>query len=167
MLSIFLTLLISYIFISFFGYLAHWALHQKWMGFFNIAHMTHHLKMYPPEDYTSDVYRHAGKDSTPRYFIGLVSPLIIGPIILGILGVLPFSVVAVILGMEAALGFLHNYIHDTFHINNHWMNRIPVLRDIFHKWNRLHYLHHVDMRKNYGIFLFHWDRILGTFWKSN
>lgn len=167
MLAFFLTLLISYIVTSLFGYVIHWSLHQSWAGQFNNAHMTHHLKLYPPEDFTSDTYRHAGKDSTPKFFAMAAIPLILTPIVLGLLGILPFYLVITVLVVEGIMGFLHDHIHDLFHINNNWMSRVPVLRDIFHKWTRLHYLHHVDMEKNYGIFVFHWDRLLGTFWKRD
>jgi len=162
-----LTILISYIITSLFGYVIHWSLHQSWAGQFNTAHMTHHLKLYPPEDFTSDTYRHAGKDSTPKFFALAAIPLIITPIILGALGILSWYLVVTVLVMEGLMGFLHDYIHDAFHIYNHWMSRVPVLKVIFHKWVELHYLHHVNMEKNYGIFVFHWDRLFGSFWKRS
>lgn len=165
MVAVLLTILITYIIVSLFGYVVHWALHQTWAGQVNNAHMTHHLKLYPPEDYTSDTYRHAGKDSTPKFFAIAAIPLILCPIILGLLGILSWTLAITTLVVEGIMGFLHNYIHDAFHINNHWMTRTPLLKDIFHKWNELHYLHHVDMSTNYGIFVFHWDRVFGSFWK--
>lgn len=167
MLAFFLTLLITYFITSLFGYVIHWSLHQSWAGQFNNAHMTHHLKLYPPEDYTSDTYRHAGKDSTPKFFAMAAIPLILTPIVLGFLGILPIYLVITVLVVEGLMGFLHDYIHDAFHINNHLMTRIPGVKDIFSKWTQLHYLHHVDMGKNYGIFVFHWDRVFRTFWKRS
>lgn len=163
--AVFFTILISYLITSFFGYVVHWSLHQSWTGFLNKAHMTHHLKMYPPEDYLSDTYRHAGKDSTPKFFIIAALPVILAPIILGVLGVLSISTVIIILLTQAVMGFLHDYIHDALHIKNHLLTRIPVVKVIFDKWVRLHYLHHVDMEKNYGIFVFHWDHVFRSFWK--
>lgn len=164
--AVLLTILITYIVTSLFGYVIHWSLHQTWAGQFNNAHMTHHLKLYPPEDFTSDSYRNAGKDSTPKFFAMAALPLIGLPIVLFAVGFLPLHLMIVALAVEGAMGFLHDYIHDAFHISRHWMSRVPVLKDIFHKWVALHYLHHVDMGKNYGIFVFHWDRIFRTFWRK-
>ena len=164
MAAILLTILISYIVTSLFGYVVHWSLHQTWAGGFNKAHMTHHEILYPPSDFTSDTYRNAGKDSTPKFFALAALPLILTPIILWAVGVLPLSLMITVLVVEGIMGFLHDYIHDAFHITNHWMSRTPVLRDIFAKWTQLHYLHHVDMKKNFGIFVFHWDRIFKSFW---
>lgn len=166
MAAIFLTILITYIVISLFGYVIHWSLHQPWLGKFNDSHMTHHLKLYPPSDFLSETYRHAGKDSTVKLFAFAVIPLILTPIVLYFLGVLSLSLMITVLVVEGIVGFLHDYIHDAFHISNHWMSRVPVLRDIFGVWVKLHYLHHVDMGKNYGIFVFHWDHVFRTFWKK-
>lgn len=163
MLAFFLTLLISYCVISLFGYVMHWVLHQSWMGSINQAHMTHHQKLYPPDDYVSDYYRRAGKDAAPKFFIIAALPLIIAPLVLCILGILPWYLLLTIWLMEALMGFLHDYLHDAFHIKNHWLNHLPVVRDIFRRWNYLHYLHHVDMGANYGIFSFHWDRLFKTY----
>lgn len=125
--------------------------------------MSHHLKMYPPEDYSSDVYRHAGNSSTPKYFALVALPVILAPIVLGILGILPLHLVLIVLAMEGLMGLLNDRVHDAFHINKHWMSRMPGLRTLFARWNKLHYLHHVDMSKNYGIFTFHWDHLFGTY----
>jgi len=163
MLLLLLTLLISFVGSTLFGYSVHWALHQSWAGRFNSSHMTHHLKLYPPSDFTSDVYRHAGKDSTIKTFTVAAIPLVALPIILGVLGILSWPLVLVALVVEGLMGFLHDYLHDSMHIENHFLTRIPVVKGIFQRWVHLHYLHHVDMSKNYGIFVFHWDRLFRTF----
>ena len=167
MAAILLTLFITYVVTSLFGYVVHWSLHQDWAGSFNKAHMTHHQILYPPSDFTSEKYRHAGKDSTPKFFALAALPLILTPIVLWAVGILPLSLMITVLVVEGLMGFLHDYLHDTFHIKDHWLSRTPVLRVIFAKWVQLHYLHHVDMGKNFGIFVFHWDRVFKTFWKSD
>lgn len=166
MMAIFLTLLVSFFATTLFGHVVHWSLHQTWTGLVHQAHMTHHLKLYPPSDYTSKVYRNAGKDSTPKFFAVAAIPMILTPIVLWFCGVLPLSLMIAALSMEGVLGFLHNYLHDAFHIEKHWLYGAPFLGVIFGKWVATHYLHHVDMSKNYGIFTFHWDRFFGTFWKA-
>jgi sterol desaturase/sphingolipid hydroxylase (fatty acid hydroxylase superfamily) len=166
MLSILLTAIITFFVSGLFGYVVHRSLHQSWMGVLNRKHMTHHLVLYPPSDYFSDTYRHPGKDNTVLIF-GLFSiPLILAPVILGLCGVLPLSLVVTSIVVMGLMGILHDYIHDAFHLKNHWFTKVPGLKGIFAYWNELHYLHHVDMQKNFGIFLFHWDHIFRTFWKK-
>jgi len=166
MLAIFITALVAFFVSSLFGYVVHRSLHQPLTGRLNQKHMTHHLILYPPSDYTSDQYRNAGVDNTVKIFALAAIPLVAIPILLGVFGVLPISLVITSLIVMGIMGFLHDYIHDSFHIRNHFLTKIPVVRDIFAYWNRLHYLHHVDMQKNFGIFLFHWDHVFKTFWKQ-
>lgn len=166
MFSIFLTALITFFVASLFGYSVHRLLHQPWAGFLNRKHMTHHLKLYPPTDYLSDKYRRAGKDNTLVIFFLAAIPIIITPIILGLCGVLSWVLVVVSIVVMAIMSFLHDYLHDSFHIREHFFNRIPLVKHFFIRWNELHYLHHVDMTKNYGIFLFHFDYIFRSFWSG-
>ena len=166
MIGILVTAVIAFFATSLFGYVVHRSLHQPWTGNLNKKHMTHHLILYPPSDYVSDKYRNAGIDNTVITFVIASIPMVGIPITLGILGILPLPEVITALVVMIGLGFLHNYIHDAFHIKNHFLSRVPGLRNIFAYWNRLHYLHHVDMQKNFGIFLFHWDHVFKTFWKE-
>lgn len=166
MLSVLLTALVAFLVSGLFGYVVHRSLHQKWTGRLNRKHMTHHLTLYPPSDYLSDEYRSPGKDNTVKIFALAALPLVATPIVLGIFGILSVPLVITALVVMLSMGFLHDYIHDAFHIRNHLLTRIPVIKGIFAHWNELHYLHHVDMQKNYGIFLFHWDYLFGTFWKK-
>lgn len=167
MLAILITAFIAFFISSLFGYVVHRSLHQPWMGKLNQKHMTHHLTLYPPTDYLSDKYRDAGKDNTVIIFSIAAIPLVAIPIVLGIFGILSLSLVITTLVVMGIMGFLHSYLHDSFHIRNHFLTRIPVVRDIFDYWVKLHYLHHVDMQKNFGIFLFHWDHVFRTFWKNS
>jgi sterol desaturase/sphingolipid hydroxylase (fatty acid hydroxylase superfamily) len=166
MTTILLTLLITYIVASLFGYVTHWALHQTWMGRFYNAHMTHHLTLYPATEFSSDSYKDAGKDSTLRFFAVASLPLIVIPITLSILGIIPLKIILSILIMEAFVGFFNDYLHNAYHINNHWIGRLPIINTIFFKLIDLHYVHHVKMESNFGIFAFHWDRLFKTFKRS-
>lgn len=167
MVVVLISIIITYTIASLFGYVIHWSLHQPWAGKFNSSHMAHHLKLYPPIDFTSEIYRKAGADSTTKFFAIASLPLIITPIVLCFVGFIPVLCLIAILLTEAIVGFLSDYLHDSFHIKNHWMTCLPVVQVIFERWIHLHYLHHVDMSKNYGIFSFHWDRLFKTFWTSN
>jgi sterol desaturase/sphingolipid hydroxylase (fatty acid hydroxylase superfamily) len=166
MLAIILTALAAFFVSSLFGYVVHRSLHQPWSGKLNRKHMTHHLTLYPSTDYLSDKYRDAGGDNTVIIFAIAAIPVVASPIVLGLLGVLSLPLVITALIIMGIMGFLHSYLHDSFHIRNHFLTRIPGIRVIFAYWNRLHYLHHIDMQKNFGIFLFHWDHVFQTFWKQ-
>jgi sterol desaturase/sphingolipid hydroxylase (fatty acid hydroxylase superfamily) len=163
MLSVVLTILVSYLVTTLFGHVVHWSLHQPWTGWLNNAHMTHHQRLYPPYDYLSDVYRQAGKDSTPKFFAIAAIPLIVAPPILWAVGALPLPMMITILVMELVIGFLHNYLHDAFHIRKHWLYRVPVIKSWFGNWVNLHWQHHIDMQSNFGIFSFFWDRVFSTY----
>lgn len=165
MLAFLLTFLISYLTTSLFAYIIHWSLHQPWAGKANASHMMHHHK-YPPTNFMSKTYRDTGKDSTLRIFAVVSLPLIFGPIIFFLVGILPLYLLLTILVVEAIVGFIYNYLHDAFHINNHWLTRTPWLKDIFRIGIRLHFLHHVNNKTNYGIFDFTWDKLFKTFWKQ-
>jgi hypothetical protein len=166
MLAILLTAIITFFISSLFGYVVHYGLHQKWTGRFNNAHMTHHLRLYPPSDYVSDKYRKAGKDNTLFVFGAAAIPLVALPIVLGISHLLPLALVITSLIVMVMMSFLHSYLHDAFHIRNHWLLSSPVIGKVFARWVHIHWLHHVDMNTNYGIFLFHWDHVFKTYWKD-
>jgi len=163
MLALILTIIISYFVSTLFGHVSHWALHQPWTKGFSQSHLAHHQKLYPPHDYVSKTYRSAGKDSSFTYFFLTSLPLVVAPLILCLLGFISWYLLMVVWLVQGLMGFLHDYMHDSFHIKNHWMNRVPWLGVIFRKWSYLHYLHHVNMEINYGIFSFHWDRAFRTF----
>jgi len=167
MISILIAVIITFVLTTLFGYVVHWSLHQSWAGNYNKAHMTHHLKLYPPSDFTSDKYRSAGKDSTVKTFAIAAIPIILFPVGLCVLGFISWPIMITVWVVQGSVGFIHDWLHDCFHIRNHWLSRIPVIRDIFFKWINLHYLHHVNMETNYGIFSFYWDKLFGTFWDES
>ena len=53
----------------------------------------------------------------------------------------------------------HIYVHIQFHITGSWLERFHW----FLRLQRLHGVHHLDMRKNHAILLPFWDRVLGTY----
>ena len=150
---------ITFVLVVVFGYFAHRSLHQPWTGKFNQAHMTHHNLLYPNGDFFAETYRDPGKDNTVVIF-GLFSiPVLLLPIILQLSGTISLSLMSFVLIEMLGLGFLHNYLHDAFHITNHWLTRFSLYR----KWVALHIRHHRDQQKNFGIFTFMMDRLMGTF----
>lgn len=157
------TLLGAFVLVNLFGYATHKSLHQSWTGRLNKAHMTHHLRLYPPTDFFSDEYRNPGRDNTVIIF-GIASiPLLALPVVIHFLGWMSSPLMFVTLGEMLLLGFLHDYLHDAFHITNHWLNRYSI----FKKWVKLHIYHHVNMQANFGIFTFFLDKLFGTFSNGN
>lgn len=147
---------------STFGYWMHRILHKEWMGRLHRSHMAHHEQHYPSHDFSSDVYREAGKDNTTWTFVVLGSPIILTPIVLWCLHVVDGATMLSMLSGVGLVGFLNIYVHDWLHLNVHATHRISHVRRLI----AIHRVHHEDMGKNFGIYSFVWDRICGTFSKN-
>lgn len=149
-----------------FGYFVHKALHQRWAGRFYKSHLIHHVKLYPIYDFQSDKYRDAGKDNTTWVFLTASLPLGVVPIILYLTGLIGLFVMFVIFSQMCLIGFINSYIHDSFHITNHWLSKVPLFNKFYNKLIEEHYIHHQNVQKNFGIFSFSWDKLLGTYQKK-
>lgn len=159
MLSVIITIPVTFIVITLLGYLLHKALHQKWMGRLYRSHLVHHYTLYPPEDYQSYEYRDAGKDNTTFIFTAAAIPLAIIPVALFILHILSLKLLLTIAFSMAIFGMAHDYLHDAFHIRGYWLTKYKW----FNKLVDLHYVHHIFVQKNLGIYSFFWDRLFGSF----
>ena len=156
--QIFLSILISYVLITLFGHVAHWALHQPWMGRFYKSHLIHH-SLYPASDFESQVYRDAGKNSSAFIFFLLGLPLLLIPVMLCILGFVTWVSCAASIFVILLFGFLNDFVHDSFHIKDHhaakWWPRYTEIK-------KLHLVHHINVQKNFGIYTFFWDFLFKT-----
>jgi sterol desaturase/sphingolipid hydroxylase (fatty acid hydroxylase superfamily) len=144
---------------SFAGYLAHRALHKKWAGPFFKGHMEHHFVQYPSDKLISDTYL------KPKwYHDGLVLFAPVAAAVLGTGGVLGYLLGLSIDGyltfavFTVAFGLLNDYVHNSFHVRKHWLHSFPGYSTI----RELHFQHHVDMTKNFGIVTLIWDRVFKT-----
>ena len=160
MFAVFLTILATFVFTTLFGYVVHRSLHQSWTGSLNRSHMIHHQKLYPPSDFYSEKYRDPGGDNTSRIFALAAIPVVALPIVLWLCGILSLGLAILVVAEMLLIGWLHDYLHDAFHITNHPLTKFKW----FNRLIDLHYLHHIHMSSNIGIFSFWWDRLLGTFW---
>lgn len=141
------------------GWGTHWAIHRPWAGKFYRAHMNHHLRQYPPKDLLSATYRSSGKDDSLFAFVPAIGIAILTwMLLLNYLGVSGWGL-AFVFVESLFVGWLHDYIHEGFHIEGFWLRRYRW----FQKLEDLHYLHHRNMKKNLGIVWFGWDRIFRTF----
>ncbi len=144
--------------ITLFGHVAHWAMHKPWMKALYRAHMVHHFKLYPIDDFESDSYRSAGKDSGTIFFTVLAIPLLAIPIGAWLLTPLSlFWAIGSIVG-GIVFGLLNDWVHASFHVRKNLLRYIPG----WQKMRDRHYQHHIDVTANYGIWLFSWDRVFGT-----
>ncbi len=150
---------LAFVTTTLFGYVAHWALHQKFFGRFHQSHMTHHLKLYPVSDFSSEKYRFAGKDSTIWFFLVAGAPLLILPVVLLLLGKIGLITTILVVAMAGGIGLLNNWFHDSFHIKDHFLNVFGWYRKLV----ELHFEHHVNMQKNFGIFFFAWDKLFKSY----
>lgn len=153
-------LAISLVVATFFGHWIHWAIHQRWAGPAYKGHREHHLELYPPSDLVSEKYR-ASKWYHSGIFLftpGFILLLVVFAAPMWLLG-LPLWTLGVFGGTLLGFGLLNDYVHDNMHVRDHWLNRFGWFRDA----KVVHFLHHRDMKRNFGIFFFAWDRVFGTY----
>ncbi len=141
------------------GYWIHRALHQPWTGPFHRGHMEHHEILYPANRLTSDRYEVAKwYNSGPVLFTpGAILLLIVGALATWILGVTLWHFASFGVGL-IGFGLLNDWVHDSFHLRRHFLQRFSCYRSL----RRLHFLHHVDMEANFGIVSLHWDSVFKT-----
>lgn len=137
----------------------HFCLHRPWFGPFYLSHQHHHMVAYPNSDFSSEVYRSSGIDSTFIFFAIAGLPILAIPITLWWLGILSPILACLSLGQMLFMGLLNNYLHDQVHLNNSWIFQYPFGRFL----RKLHRIHHRSQNKNLGIYLFWIDRLLKTY----
>lgn len=162
MLTLLILLLVTTVVTTFFGYWAHKFLHLKLVARFSKSHEVHHDVLYPITDFKSDKYRSAGKDSTVIFFALASLPVLAIPCVLGLFGVLTLFQTVCVVACMLFIGWFHDYVHEAFHLNTHWFKKVPVVSNYFLKLEKMHYLHHVDDTKNFGILVFWWDQVFHT-----
>ncbi len=160
---ILITILLTFIMITFFGFTLHYCLHRPFMGKFYQMHLTHHFKLYPPENFTSDKYLDPGKDNTVIIFLLMGSPLILLPIVLFAAHIISLPILITAMLSMALFGIPNNFLHDAFHIKHHWLRKYQW----FAKLTDLHFQHHINIKSNYGIYFFGWDRLFGSLQKKS
>lgn len=152
-------LILSVIVASFVGYFVHRAIHKPWTGPLYRGHMEHHLTIYPKERLTSEKYElkkwyHSG----PVLFTpGAVAVILIIGLVCWTFNI-PLMSFAAFSGGLVAFGFLNDYVHDSYHLRRHWLQKFSFYR-VLRRW---HFQHHVNMTKNFGIVDMTWDRVFKT-----
>lgn len=151
-------ILLSLVVASFFGHVTHWALHQTWAGAAHRGHMAHHLTHYPPGHLTSLQYRGAAWHQSGTFLF--TPPLVCVTVLLGAamrLCGLEWSAIGASAATVVVYALASDWFHDSFHLRRY--ARAPLW---YHNLAALHFQHHRDMRCNYGILTFMWDRVFTT-----
>lgn len=149
---------IAYSLTALLGYVIHWTIHQPWAGALYRAHHAHHTSLYPKTDLISERYRSAGSQSTVWTFILAFTPFLAMPPLLAAVGWIYWGQAVVAILSMGVVGILNDVFHDSFHIKRHWLRKVPG----YNKMQRRHFLHHVNMRCNFGIYGFGWDWFFGS-----
>jgi Fatty acid hydroxylase superfamily len=137
------------------GWFLHRLAHCPWAGPYHRYHMRHHLEFYPPERFSSDRYLGDFKTS----LVVWMAPFFV------VLGAIAYALMALPAWLAAVAGagaaaWLNDSLHTAFHLRETlWSG----LGDWFARRKLRHFLHHVDMLANMGIWEHAIDRRLGTF----
>lgn len=144
------------------GWVAHWVSHQPWSGPLFMKHMTHH-RLYSAVDLVSDRYRSAKHDNSAFIFTPVIVTVL--AIWVGILAYIGcgWLCCSLVVALAALVGVLHDWVHSTFHIRNHWLVRRSRY---LQRLQGIHWQHHRKVRVNFGILWFGWDRVLRTYRKA-
>jgi len=142
----------------------HWAAHQRWLLYpMWKVHMYHHWVVYPPKRFMSIEYKNDKKGRTTLGSILHDGPLYLGMmtniLILWHFKLLRPTDIIVSIFTYASVGSYSNWLHHTFHIEGHWIERFVY----FHDLRALHYTHHQGTAKqNYGFLDFCGDVATGS-----
>jgi len=141
------------------GHIVHWAMHQPWCGPLYIAHSDHHQR-YKKDSFTKSAYESSSS------FIGFV---IVFFIVAGIatvlttLQIVTWKSTSMFLLATAVFAALTEIAHTAVHTDERKLPKIIAENFFFQRIKLMHIIHHANVKKNFGILVFIWDRILGTF----
>jgi len=155
-------------------YVWHWQAHQKfsWNMECHRLHMAHHHIKFPPQNFF-------GGEKAKKY--NSTAAVVTGTagfqheLLLYILGIFALCVsyfvvhvrfVTVIWGLCGFLlvGYIGNYLHNSFHIPDHPFEPYRWFQEL----RALHYIHHLGSAKhNYAIVNFSLDKLMGGYFATN
>lgn len=134
------------------GYLYHRLAHEPGTALYH-AHMRHHLEAYPHTDFMSvERYRDTGTSSFTIWFIPVFLLFVSVQFLL-----LPMPLFWFALATTCFSAAMNIYVHDAVHVSSMSMD------SGWFKWARLrHFVHHRNMKRNFGIWMFLFDRLFRT-----
>lgn len=152
--TLIIVVIVSVIVAELIGYGIHRFAHWNGAGQIFRNHLRHHVESYPPRRYQSD--RYEGDFSTSFTPVFSVIGAILGATSWVAAG---WHVALTTIVVMLIFGAITSYLHDSFHIRDHFLGRFSWHRDL----TRVHRAHHENMKKNFGIHSHIVDRIAGTF----
>lgn len=121
--------------------------------------MEHHLKQYPANNLTSTTYRKARWNNRgPFLFTPPLLMISLLTLCVSALLHIPFWVPMYVFCSFILIGVFEDIVHDSTHIRNSYLKS-----SLFRIIRNDHYVHHIDMTKNFGISTTVFDRLFGTY----
>jgi len=127
--------------------------HRPLGGPIHRIHMLEHHGIYSGDALVADTYSEKQKSSTQYYAAPAVA------LAAAAYATLPVDVFVVFVAAISASYTAHVYVHTQYHLSRSWLRRFGW----FHTRRNLHFLHHRDASKNFGVIEFVWDRVFGTY----
>jgi len=121
-----------------------------------------HTDILPPVKKTHDIHHTIVEDKAfgDFFYVFMLLVLYFGILLYAYQIAFITKALFLYLYIPVVLTFLMNfYVHSAYHIENHWLNRYEWFRND----KRIHFQHHKDETKNFGILTHMTDHMLNTF----
>ena len=153
-----ITAVVTHLVVSFAQTLLHYKLghHPRGRKFFS-NHINFHHTHYAKDHLVSQVYLDDEGKNTPFFFIPV---FLVGGCAYF---VLPTDLFMVHVVACAVSFYAHVFFDKEYHVEGSRFQRFAWFR----RKQELHFVHHRHANKNFGVIHFFWDRILGTYRRSN
>lgn len=156
--SILVTAIVSFFFSEAVGFAIHRLAHWSGSGKLFQDHLNHHAVAYPPSKYLSAKYLGDLRTSFIPYFI----PVFVAFNLLAF-AIMSWPMALTFLVVSSAVSLASNMLHDSYHVKDHWLTRFSWHRHL----REVHRVHHVNVKKNLGIYFYFYDRLFGSFRPSS
>jgi len=157
-LAIALTAICTFLFVEVVGFSVHRFAHSPKSGKLFRDHLHHHAHAYPPSRYQTEKYLGDLKTS----FLPVFVPVFV-LFNLAAAAMLPWPCYLAFFVVSSVFSLANNYLHDSFHISNHWLRRFGW----YGRMASIHRVHHENVKKNLGIYWYGLDRLFGSYRPSS
>ena len=137
-------------------FLHYWLGHRRLGGALYRNHIKFHHTYYAKGRLVSAKYRGAEGNNTP-YF--LIPTVLVGA---GLFLVLPLALFVVTALAGAASFYAHVLLDKEYHVEDSRFERFAWFR----RKRQLHFVHHLHADRNFAVIDFFWDRLIGTYRRS-
>lgn len=141
------------------GHFVHWAMHQPWGGALYRAHSDHHQR-YKKDSFTKSTYESSNS------FIGFILVFFLVVAIahaLAALQIVTWGTTWAFLIATGTFAALTEIMHTAVHTDEKRLPEWLISNKFFSRIKMMHIIHHANVRKNFGILVFIWDRVFGTY----